>query len=304
MDLLMLLAGVFVAVTCAVVLGFLLPGRRNQQAESRIRELAGDTSAAPKNVFGKLIMRALPNLGKRLLPKENEERQHLLDSLCHAGLYDPRVLPVFLLVKALALWVPLGLTMIVFALGILAPGKVVLWGSIATFVGYAGPRMWLDQRKKKRQRNFRKSLPDAMDVIVICIEGGLSLPGAIRRVVKELWNVHPMLADELAIVEQEVLLGRTTGEALAQCARRTDLEEMRSLASLVTQADQFGTSMVKALVIYSDALRLKRQQHAEEVAQKASTKIMFPTLLFIFPAVFVVILGPAAIQVMRLMGPH
>jgi tight adherence protein C len=137
--------------------------------------------------------------------------------------------------------------------------------------------------------------------MVICLEAGLSLRGAFRRIISELWQVHPLLADEMAIVEREMLLGRTTGEALREFSRRTDLEEMRSLAALMGQTEQFGTGVVKALGIFADTLRQKRMYDAEEIAQKAATKILIPTLLLLFPSLFVVILGPAAIQLSALM---
>jgi tight adherence protein C len=117
----------------------------------------------------------------------------------------------------------------------------------------------------------------------------------------ELRTAHPVLALELNIVQREIQMGSSPGEALQKMGVRTDLEEIRSLASVVTQAERFGASLVKSLRVHAETLRLKRQQHAEELAQKASVKILFPTLLLIFPAIFVVILGPAAFQIMEQM---
>jgi tight adherence protein C len=134
---------------------------------------------------------------------------------------------------------------------------------------------------------------------VICIEGGLSAPGSLKRVASELRTAHPVLATELNIVQREIQLGRTPGESLQQMGSRIDLEEVRSLASVITQAERFGVSLVKSLRVHADSLRLKRQQYAEEMAQKAAIKVLFPTLLFIFPAIFVVILGPAVFQVFQ-----
>jgi tight adherence protein C len=156
--------------------------------------------------------------------------------------------------------------------------------------------------KANRQSIFRRALPDALDVLVICLEGGLSLPGSIRRVSHELRTTHPLLASELNIVQREIQLGRSAGESLHQMGLRTDLEEVRTLASVITQAERFGASLVKSLRVHADTLRQTRQQRAEEMAQKAAIKILFPTLLFIFPAIFVVILGPAAFQIMEAMS--
>jgi len=164
-----------------------------------------------------------------------------------------------------------------------------------------GPSFWLDRRKKARQMAFRRALPDALDVLVICLEGGLSLMAAFKRVAGELRTAHPPLAAELLIVEREVQLGRQTGEAMRQFGERADLEEVRNLASVITQSERFGASLVKALRVHAETLREKRLQHAEEMAQKAATKILFPTLIFIFPGVFIVILGPAVIRIMELL---
>jgi tight adherence protein C len=148
----------------------------------------------------------------------------------------------------------------------------------------------------------RRALPDALDLMVICLEGGLSLPAALKRISAELRTAHTELAAELAIVQREIQLGRSPGDALKQMGIRSDLEEVRSLSSVITQAEKFGASLVKSLRVHSETLRLKRQQRAEEMGAKAATKVLFPTLLFIFPAIFVVILGPAAIQIMKTLG--
>jgi tight adherence protein C len=138
-----------------------------------------------------------------------------------------------------------------------------------------------------------------MDVLVICLEGGSSLPLAIRRVSTELRTAHPLLAAELGIMQKEVQLGRTVGEALRHFADRSDLEEIRNLASIVTQVERFGASLVKALRVHADVLRQKRLQQAEEMAQKAAIKMLFPTILFIMPAMFIVVLGPTSLVVLE-----
>src|SRR5262249_14558026 len=121
---------------------------------------------------------------------------------------------------------------------------------------------------------------------------------SLRRVASELRTAHPLLAFELNIVQREVQLGRSTGEALRQFADRADLEELRSLASVVTQAERYGASLVKSLRVHADALREKRLQYAEEMAHKASIKILFPTVLFIMPAMFIVVLGPTSLELL------
>jgi tight adherence protein C len=121
----------------------------------------------------------------------------------------------------------------------------------------------------------------------------------MRRVAGELRTAHPLLATELNIVQREVQMGRSSGEALRHFAERSDLEEIRSLASVVIQAERYGASLVKALRVHAETLRIKRLQQAEEMAQKAATKVLFPTVLFIMPCIFIIILGPGVIQLMQ-----
>src|SRR5262249_54747306 len=149
--------------------------------------------------------------------------------------------------------------------GVLPVLNGLLFGALLGVAGMIGPSFWLDQRKSARQSAFRRSLPDALDVVVICLEAGLSLPGALKRVAGELRTAHPVLARELNIVQREMQLGRSTGEALQQFAARTDMEELRGLASVIAQAERFGASLVKALRIHADTLREKRVHHAEEL---------------------------------------
>lgn len=175
-------------------------------------------------------------------------------------------------------------------------------GGCLVIVGLIGPSFWLDRMKRTRQSNFRRALPDALDVLVICLEGGLSLAAGLRRVSTELRTAHPALASELAIVQREVQLGLTSGEALKKMGERSDLEEVRSLASVILQSERLGASLVKSLRVHAESIRLKRYQRAEEKAAVAATKVLFPTLLFILPAVFVVVLGPAAFRLIDMFG--
>jgi len=207
-------------------------------------------------------------------------------------------MPVFLGVKLLLIIVPTLVALAATLAGLLELSDGLLISCTLGIFGVIAPGFWLDWRTAARQTQLRRALPDALDVIVICLEGGLSLAGAVRRVTAELRGAHPLLASELEIVQREVQLGRSTGEALRQMADRADLEELRSLASVVTQSERFGASLVKALRVHAESLRHKRLQYAEEMAQKAATKVLFPTVLFILPALFVIILAPGMIQLL------
>jgi tight adherence protein C len=176
---------------------------------------------------------------------------------------------------------------------------VVVGGLLGVF-GMIGPSFWLDSRKAGRQTSFRRALPDALDVLVICLEGGASLASALRRVATELRTAHPLLATELNIVQREVQLGRSVGDAVRQFAARVDLEELRSLAAVIMQSEKFGASLVKALRVHAETLRTRRVLAAEEMAQKAVVKMLFPMVFFIMPALFIAVLGPTGILIMEM----
>jgi tight adherence protein C len=276
----------------------LLCGRRNR-LEARIDEMTGKGEAEPDTV-AQLARSALPKMGAPLVPEAEDKRTQLQGRLLHAGLYGRQAMVFFLGVKMLLMVAPALLGLTAGLMGLVALRTGVLVGAICGLVGMIGPSFWLDKRKADRQTRFRRALPDALDVLVICLEGGLSLASSFRRVADELRMAHPLLAMELNIVQREIQLGRSTGDALRQFAERSDLEEVRSLASVIIQAERFGASLVKALRVHADTLRVKRLYHAEEMAQKAAIKMLFPTLLCIFPGIFLVILGPAAIQLLEL----
>src|SRR5262249_12817032 len=268
-------------------------------------ELSGkDTINPDREKVRQLARTALPKMGAPLLPDDEESRTRLRTRLIQAGYYSRQAMVFFLGVKVLLMAAPAVLGLAAGLVGLCDVNYGALSGALSGIAGMIGRSFWLDRRKKVRQSSFRRALPDALDVLVICLEGGLSLPGAMRRVASELRTAHPLLAAELKIVERETQLGRSPGEALQQMGLRTDLEEVRSLASVITQAERFGASLVKSLRVHAETLRLKRKQQAEEKAQKAAVKILFPTLLLIFPAVFVVILGPAAIQISEFFRDH
>jgi tight adherence protein C len=162
-------------------------------------------------------------------------------------------------------------------------------------VGFLAPDFWLGRKIKKRQKKINRGLPDVLDLLVICMEAGLSLDQATARSAQELSNSLPELCDELNIVVLEQHAGRSRSEAWKKMAERTDVESVRNLVSMLVQTEQFGTSIAKVLRVHSESLRTQRVQMVEEMASKTSVKLVFPLVLFIFPALFLVTLGPAAI---------
>jgi tight adherence protein C len=287
---------IFLAITGMVLALTSLTGRAQERVSARISALAGETPAdsAPAAAF---------RVGADdKAPAEGAKPNRLRERLAHAGYYRPEAEGTFKAVRLgglVAGWV-LGL------LAVLADLVSVEYGAgLAAGLSAAAlvlPGMWLDNRKAARQREFKKALPDFFDMLVLCLESGLALPAAWRQVGGEMKDAYPVLHAELKLAEREMDLGGALGEAIRRSAARTALDELASLASVVGQAERLGTGLAKPLRVLSDALRVQRVQKAEELAHKSATKIMFPTLLFIFPGVFAIILGPMALQVMNLFG--
>jgi len=295
-------SAVFVMVSSLVLLVSLLVGGRQTRLSTRLRDLSGQGGPAMDTItLGKIASTTLPRMGTPFIPTDEGERTKLQTRLIHAGLYRRQAMVVFLGVKVLLI-APAFLCVAASLMGVVTLWQGLIIGLCLGIGGLIGPSFWLDRMKRKRQSNFRRALPDALDVLVICLEGGLSLAAGLRRVSTELRTAHPALASELAIVQREVQLGLTSGEALKKMGERSDLEEVRSLASVILQSERLGASLVKALRVHAESLRLKRYQRAEEKAAVAATKVLFPTLLFILPAVFVVVLGPAAFHLIEMFG--
>lgn len=240
------------------------------------------------------------NAGRRR--KTKPSAVSLEQRVVRAGIYRRGAIRAFITFRVV-------LTLGLVALGSFAaplaslPTEYALYlGAGAGLAGWLIPSFWLDQQLQSRQTKMRRALPDALDLITVCIQGGLSLPGALSRVARELGPAHPMLATELSIVEREIQMGQSTGDAMFQFAQRFNLEELRSLSSIVGQTEKYGGSIASALKTYAEGLRTKRRQRAEEMAQKAAVKLLFPTLLCIFPGIFVVVLGPTAARMMQVMA--
>ncbi|PHS11677.1 MAG: secretion protein [Blastopirellula sp.] len=224
------------------------------------------------------------------------ENSDMGDRMIQAGLYRRNSMSFYIASKVLFASVPILIGIAAGVTGVASIPVGIGVGLVLSLVGTLVPSFWLDAMKRKRQQQISRALPDALDVIVVCLEAGLSLRAAISRVAKELKDAHPMLAAELIIADREIQLGHSAGEALKRFAARFDLESIRSLASVVIQAEKFGASIASALRVHAEDLRIKRFQHAEELAQKASVKLLFPTMFCIFPTLYVVLLGPAVME--------
>jgi tight adherence protein C len=162
------------------------------------------------------------------------------------------------------------------------------------------PDYFVKHRTKRRGESIFLGLPDALDLMVVCVEAGLGLDAAMRRVTSELAQSSPVLCEEFAIANFQLQMGRPRKDVLRDLGIRTGVEDVRALAAVVIQAEKFGSSISGALRVQSDAMRVRRRQLAEEQAAKTSVKIMFPLIFFIFPGLFVVLVGPAAMQIMKM----
>lgn len=180
--------------------------------------------------------------------------------------------------------------------------SALLWILFAFVVGFFLPRYALGRMIRSRQRLIRWGLADALDLMVISIEAGLGLNAAMMKVASELVEVHPDVSEEFEMANLEIRVGRERDEALRNLAERTGVDDLRSLVAMLIQTDKFGTSIAKAIRAFSDSLRTKRRQRAEQAAQKAAVKLLIPLALFLFPTLFIAILGPAAINLMDTLG--
>jgi tight adherence protein C len=203
-----------------------------------------------------------------------------------------------LVIQGMRILTPIVLVIILLVTGVYRsnPFFILLF---ALILGYMLPEMWLHWKIKQRQQRLRLALPDGLDLLVICVEVGLGLDQSLLRVAEELRIVHPELSEELQLVNLEMRVGKTRIDALRELARRTGLDELKSLVAMLIQTERFGTSIAQSLRVFSDDLRTRRRQRAEEMSAKTTVKMVPPLVFFVFPALLVVILGPAVIALMK-----
>ena len=247
--------------------------------------------------------RASPALARPLQPKTELEASKLKLRLANAGFRSEAAPTVFLGLKFLGLIVGLfssGTTMLV----------ISNFSQRATMSSlfFAGglfylPDLILRFIIKKRKESIFLGLPDALDLMVVCVEAGLGLDQAMRKVAEEMKKVYRVISDEFALANFQLQVGRARAEVLHELGVRTGVDDLRSLSSILIQADKFGSSIAQALRVQSDSMRTRRRQLAEEKAAKTAVKLIFPLVLFIFPGIFVVLVGPAAITMVREMFP-
>eukprot|EP00913_Durusdinium_trenchii_P010920 g10249.t1 len=251
------------------------------------RSRPAEPSARARHPLVQWLINETSRWTARLLPDDDAKRTRLQQRIQHAGIYNQAAANFFVTARLMLMIVPIPVAIIAGRLGMIAPQWALPFGTIAGATGMLLPSFWLDRRKARRQAVLTRSLPDFLDLLVTCLESGLTLDAALRRVSSELRFAHPVLTVEMDRVQAEIDFGASPDAALHSLAERTDLEPIHTLATFINQARRYGSSVSSALRTHGEMLREQREQRAEEMAQKAAVKILFPTLLFIFPAALV-----------------
>lgn len=269
---------------------------RSAAIDSRLQELTIGREEESKPRFGALFG-ALKRVGEKV-PRSAKELGKLRLRLVQAGFRRDDALTLFYGIRvafALLLFVVFGTSVFM---------RPNLWMGLAALgLGYILPGMVLARLAKRRAHRIRLSLADMLDLLVVSVEAGLGLDQALQRVGAELAFAYPDLSDELRLINLELRAGKPRSEALRNLADRTGVDDLSSLVTMLVQTDKFGTSVAQSLRVYSDTLRTKRRQRAEEAAAKTGVKMVFPLVTCIFPAIWVITIGPAAIRFMTVLFP-
>jgi tight adherence protein C len=276
----------------------LLMPRRAAAIDRRLEELSAgrDEEVADKPRFQSLVG-VFKRVGERA-PKSPKEMGNLRLRLVQAGFRRPEAITIFFGIRvlfAVVMFVVLSTPLIV------RPNTMMALGGLG--LGYILPGMVLARLAKARAHRIRLALADALDLLVVSVEAGLGLDQALSRVGAELAFAYPDLSDELRLINLELRAGKARAEALRNLADRTGVDDLSSLVTMLIQTDKFGTSVAQSLRVYSETLRTKRRQRAEEAAAKTGVKMVFPLVLCIFPSIWVVTIGPAAIRFVTVLFP-
>lgn len=286
----------------------------NQRAEQRLDDLREPNTRKTdllrekgmgnkSNTMSKMLEKASPALAKPLQPKSDEEISETKQKLNQAGFRAENAPELFWSLKMIGLAAGffLGGGAVVLTRG-MDIDSITYAGGIALFMFFVpGIVLWLIT--KSRQDNIFYGLPDALDLMVVCVEAGLGLDQAMRKVAEEMKGTYHVIAEEFALCNLQLQMGRARNDVLHDLGLRTGVDDLKALAAILIQADKFGSSVAQALRVQSDSMRTRRRQLAEEKAAKTAVKLIFPLVLFIFPAIFIVLVGPAAITMVNELFP-
>lgn len=269
------------------------------------RRIAFEQLAVKKpDTAAKVLEKAAPALAKPLAPKSEYELGKLRAKLAAAGFRGEAASSIFLMLKFLGLLAGLvlggGLTLLVHGMSRRAMVTTVLVAGALFYL----PDIVVWFLGRRRQQEIFLGLPDALDLMVVCVEAGLGLDQAMRKVAEEMKRSYRVIAEEFGLANFQLQMGRPRAEVLHELGARTGVTDLRALAAVLIQADKFGTSVAQALRVQSDSMRTRRRQIAEEKAAKTAVKLIFPLVMFIFPGIFVVLVGPAACTMVRELLPR
>jgi tight adherence protein C len=295
LPLLAFLFATLVVAGCAMAMS-----SRPTTIERRLSEIAAFGSADVKSDesdYGRAVVDMLKRVGT-VAPRSEKEMGKLQQRLLAAGYRSHEAMVVFFGIRAACALVAFAISM-----SPLVGRPNLAMALAACGLGYLLPGMALGRMAKRRQHRIRLGLPDALDLLVVSVEAGLGLDQAIQRVGVELDFAHPDLSEELALINLELRAGKGRVEALRNLADRTGVDDVSSLVAMLVQTDKFGTSVAQSLRVHSETVRTKRRQRAEEAAAKTGVKMVFPLVFCIFPAIWVVTIGPAVIKFIQVIGP-
>lgn len=270
--------------------------------DERLREINPrlEREVSPPAVGKKINTAFVDRVAKpvyRITRPSNRNVRRLRRRLMKAGFPQENAVFVYITVRVLAfLLIPLGVGVLLLAINFPRNPQFFALLLLGTIFGLFIPSFTLSRLITKRQQRIARALPDAIDLLVVCVEAGLGLNAALQRVGREMELVEPTLSAELAITNREIRAGKARDEAMRNLGDRTGVDDIKSLVAMLIQSDRFGTSIASSLRVFADSMRTKRRQRAEELVSKASIKLIFPLLLFIFPALLIVLLGPALIM--------
>ena len=303
-SLILAVVGVFacVAVITAMLTQTLLERQSagNRRFKEVMRSVTSRTASSPSaTLIGKSTTPTpfVKQLSK-FLPKSPKDMNRLQARLAVAGLHGPKPLAAYLIGE-----VVLAVVALTIPLTLMGWRRGMLFGVLAAVVGYMIPSFVVSHYVGKRQKQIRNGLPDALDLLIVCLEAGLGIDQAISKCADELSLAYPPLAEELRMVNVEGRAGKPRIEAFKNFADRTKVDDVRALVSMLVQTDRFGTSIAQALRIHADVSRTKRRQRAEERAAKIGVKLVFPLVFCLFPGLYIAILGPAVVDYVRIFKP-
>ncbi len=298
---------VFLAMTLGTwsVLG--LVAAQPKSAERRLKRLvdphtAEVSQAKRQEQMQARVAAAAGKLGQSLRPSDAEELGKIRVQLLNAGFRQEQAVAVYYGIKAIGLVIALAVALPFCFLHFGMESKTYVFTACGVGIAFYLPDFIVTKKKKARSEAIFLGLPDALDLMVVCVEAGLGLDAAMRRVTTELATSCPVICEEFAIANFQLQMGRTRRDVLRDLGIRTGVDDVRALAAVIIQAEKFGSSIASALRVQSDAMRVRRRQLAEQRAAQTSVKIMIPLIMFIFPGVFVVLVGPAVLRMIVVFG--